>query len=520
MRTQEETLSAIERLPLEVLLAITAHLSTPLVHLASASPTLYAQLAPAVHASVALTSHAHLDAFIDRAPLAVKNRTRRLALEKAFPPWTVTELHRLLGAVQELDQLSLAGVALSPFEFVALLAHSRKAVGSLDSLALDFAPASQHGLYSDAHAHAREGTLLPSNAARGDSLAPVHAPARALSLSSHAPLEPSQGSELPSLCCCTAAASMLVRVALALCPSLRSLALANLPSASALCDTPVGSLSSSICSLLPDTMPSCSLRKLELEDVHLGDDDLREVLRIPEASLEEFAVVRCTGLSGAGLAEALKMHVTRLRKLKVVVAAESQPTRRPSPPPSPPRSPPRSPSLASSPSTSQHVTVASLPHALDAALPHLSHLTHLSLSGLALISPSALATLSLKTPHLRSLSISQHTAISPAHLVPLVRPGPSRLARLRSLALHPPSPRFDADCVSSPTLSDDQNEDDSAVGALWAACLASDVDLVGAPFERARERFEWATTEAERVATTHGLGRGRTGRRKRPSLAA
>ncbi|KAK4332294.1 Transmembrane protein [Rhodotorula toruloides] len=60
MPSESPTLSAIERLPLEVLLAISQHL--PLIHLASASPTLYAHLAPFVHASVTLANHAQLDA--------------------------------------------------------------------------------------------------------------------------------------------------------------------------------------------------------------------------------------------------------------------------------------------------------------------------------------------------------------------------------------------------------------------------------------------------------------------------
>ncbi|BGO96579.1 Transmembrane protein [Rhodotorula toruloides] len=255
------------------------------------------------------------------------------------------------------------------------------------------------------------------------------------------------------------------------------------------------------------------LRELELEEVHFEDEELREVLSMAEGSLEVLKVVKCTGYSGAGLVEVLKMHVARLRKLEVVVT-EPKATRRPTPPPSPPPpSPPRSPTR--SPTLSAPALFPTLTQSLDAALEYLPHLTHLSLSGSALVSPSTLASLSTTTPHLRSLSLSQHALIKPAHLLPLVRDGSTRLPHLQHLALHPPSPPADSDCLPSP--SDDH--DDPAVTDLWTACLASDVDLVGAPFSRVKERLEWATTEAARVAVAGCSSGGKGQRRKRPSLA-
>ncbi|BGP28793.1 hypothetical protein JCM10296v2_000529 [Rhodotorula toruloides] len=499
MATQTTALSAIERLPLEVLLAISQHLPRPrpLIHLASASPTLYTQLAPVVHSSVTLSTRPQLGAFVEQAPRVVKQRTRRLTLDKSSPPWSSVDLERALNAVEELDALRLTDVALSPSHAVALLAQSRTAVASLDSLVLGFASASP-----DAHAQA----LLPwsNDAARGDTLPsapPALAHARIPSLS-HAP-QPSQG---PDSTAASAHVLLVLRACLAICPSLRSLRLANLPlPASALCGTFEGSASSSIC--VGDTR----LRELELEEVYLVDEELREILRLTEGSLEVLKVVKCAGYSSAGLVEALKMHGSRLRKLEIVVA-ETKTTRRPTPPPPPPRSPHRSPAASPTLSAPQHRPT--LTHALDAALPYLPHLTHISLSGSALVSSSALASLSTTTPHLRSLSLSQHVLNKPAHVLPLVRDGSTRLPHLRHIALHPPSPPPDSACIPSPS----DEHDDPAVADLWTACLAWDIDLAGAPFERVKERLEWATKEAARVAVAGGKG-GKGKRRKRPSLA-
>lgn len=504
---------SLDTLPPEILAQVVAHLPlrpsslrplSSLWALAATSRHLHCALDPWVNSSLRLDSPRDARALLERAPPSTHSHVASLHLGSSFL------LDTLLDALSNLIHLRCDSLECDPSALLDSLVSSG-ASSRLERLDLAFAP-------SSTRTTAQRSTPLDLEQAPSPALRPpVRGPSRSSSLS-HAPPEPSLGTDRPSLplpllprCSCTRA---WTRTCLALCTELRVLKLRGLVpdkgderTASACCCPGDGRLSSSIgiTSALKDGTAQTSLQELVLDEVDIGDRMLDEVLAAARGSLETLRLRNCRALTSESLIDAVTRHGSRIRHFELAVAASTSPA---------------------------FASPSSLTHIIDALLPSLPHLTTLTLSSpasLALISPNGLSSLlALHNPHLRALELRGPYAARDALPLLQPQPRPGACAALRVLALHRPasasaSAPASAACAGARGGAVDEEEQDDAatVEALWRAALERDVRLEGRAFDRARGRLEWAlegvAVELARGETARAGEEG-TRRRKRPSL--